>query len=191
MRGGWMLLVCLAPGAARAAGLELELSPGIAVSQDSSAAAPVVRGRIGVGFPYLTPSLVVFGTLSGDPGPSAHQNQGGGIDAWGVATEVRVHNSGSNQFGLALGAGVGQLTVTQQSGGDLASFRGHVAPYVEAAVGYRHQGDRIRFGLDATLDVFNRVDFVSDVNPGPHGSSWLLGLAITVGWRFGSTHSAM
>ena len=178
-----MLLACLTPGAAHAAGLELELSPGVAVSQDSTAVAPVIRGRAGLGFSYLTPSLLVFGALSGDPGPPAHQNQSGGIDAWGLAAEVRVHNSGSNQFGLALGAGVGQLTVTQQSGGDLASFRGHVAPYVEAAVGYRHQGDGIRFGLDATLDIFNRVDFVSDFNPGPRGSSWLLGLAITVGWR--------
>jgi hypothetical protein len=75
MRALW--LVFLMPVAAHAAGVELEVAPGYAWSTDISASAPVLRARLGVEFPWFTPSIVGVGGLS-DPGRLAHQGQRGG-----------------------------------------------------------------------------------------------------------------
>lgn len=54
-------LVVLMPVAAHAAGIELEVAPGYAWSTDISASGLALRGRLGVEFPWFTPSIVALG----------------------------------------------------------------------------------------------------------------------------------
>jgi hypothetical protein len=188
MRTSLILTALLVPVAAHAAGLEVELAPGAALSNDSAEWAPSLRGRVGLELGVLTPSLVVFGTPTSAPPSISHEHQQGGLQAWGAAVELRVHNQGEHQVHAGLGVGWGSLVATQAQEGDYAGYRGHAAPYVEAVTGYRYVREPFRIGIDATLHVFNRVDFISDVGAGPTdrmsiGSSWLLGFALSVAWR--------
>ena len=175
------------PLAARAAVPELELAPGVAVSNDASQAAPSVRARMGVRFPWFTPSLVVFGAATSTPGPKSHNRQDGGLQAWAFAAEVAVHNDGANQLSAAFGAGVGRLIVAQQSDGDYSTYAGEVAPCVEATLGYRHLFERFTVGIEGTLQVFNRVTYFSDVGTDRNGRLYLggspiIGVAVSFGF---------
>jgi hypothetical protein len=46
---------------------------------------------------------------------------------------------------------------------------GKAAPYVEVVLGYRYVRDSFSAGVDGTLHVFHRVDFMSDVGGVPTG----------------------
>jgi len=187
-------LLVLLPVAAHAAGAELELAPGYAWSTDISASAPVVRGRLGVELPWVTPSIIGLAAL-GDPGVLTHFSQQGGWSGWGVGIEARFHTSGEHRFVAALGFGWGQLSKLQVENGDLEGYRGKPAPYVAAAAGYQWVHDDLRLGLELTLDVFNRVNLVGDLGTRncpetaalgfpecPTGRSFpMLGLAVTLG----------
>jgi hypothetical protein len=181
----------LVPAAARSAELELELAPGAAVSNDASEAAPTLRARLGLRFPYFTPSLLFFGAATSTPGPPSHNNQDGGLQAWAFAAEARVHSAGENQVWAGAGAGWGQLIVAQPTNGDLAKYAGEAAPYVEVSAGYRRHFGKLSIGLDATLHLFNRVSFFSDVGTDPHtgrlyvGGSAVLGAALSIGFDLG------
>jgi hypothetical protein len=187
MRVGW--LIVLMPVAAHAAGVELEVAPGYAWSADISAAAPVLRGRLGVEYSWFTPSIVAVGAFLQDPGPLVHQRQRGGWSGWGVAAEARFHTSGEHRFLAALGAGWGQLSTLQVENGDTEGYRGKAAPYVEASMGYQWVRGQLRLGVELTLDIFNRVDLVGDLGTRicttqcPTGRSFpMTGLALTLGF---------
>ncbi|HZR10874.1 MAG TPA: hypothetical protein VFA79_19965 [Myxococcales bacterium] len=193
-------MIVLMPLAAHAAQLEFEIAPGYTWSNDISASAPVLRGRVGIEFPWFTPSIVGVGAFLEDPGPLVHQRQGGGWTGLGVAAEARFHTNGEQRLFVALGAGWGQLSALQAENGDTEGYRGMDAPYVEAALGYQWVGDGLRLGLEVTLDVFNRVNLMGDlgsricvdsVSPGsggfvmvcPTGRSFsMIGLALTIGF---------
>jgi len=197
MRVLW--LVVLMPVAAHAAGVELEVAPGYAWSTDISASAPVLRARLGVEFPWFTPSIVGVGGLS-DPGRLSHQGQRGGWTGWGLAAELRFHTNGEDRFFAGLGAGWGQLSTLQIENGDTEGYRGKPAPYVEAVIGYQWVHDELRLGIELTLDIFNRVHLDGDfgtrfcVDEGggsppasvqfcPTGHSFpMVGLALTLGF---------
>lgn len=155
------VLICSFP--IRADGLDLEIAPGWTWSTDVSASAPVVRARAGYDTRWLTYSLVGLAALFTDPGPLMHQGQGGGLRAWGLAAEGRVHGQGKGRFFAALGAGFGQLTVLQAANADTEGYRGAAAPYVEGVLGYQYVGRPLRVGIELTLDVFNRVHLDGDL----------------------------
>jgi hypothetical protein len=81
------------------------------------------------------------------------------------------------------------LTVERRyPAGDYTGYRGKAAPYVEVVLGYRYVRDSFSAGVDGTLHVFHRVDFMSDVGGVPTGvatigTSWLLGPAVSVAFR--------
>lgn len=186
MRAHWLLV--LMPLAANASGLELELAPGYSWSTDIGAAAPVLRARLGVEYPWFTPSIVGVGAFF-DPGPLVHQNQRGGWSGWGVAAEARFHTEGEHRLVAGVGAGLGQLSALQVASGDTEGYRGHPAPYLEAAAGYQWVRGAFRLGVELTLDLFNRVDLEGDLGTRfcfagscPTGRSFpMLGLALTLG----------
>jgi len=198
MRARW--LIVLAPVAAHAAGVELEVAPGYGRSTDISASAPVLRARLGIEYPWLTPSIFAVGAFLSDPGPLVHQGQRGGWTGWGLAAEARFHTNGEHRFVAALGAGWGQLSTLQVENGDTEGYRGKPAPYVEAAMGYQWVRGQLRLGVELTLDIFNRVHLDGDlgtrfcVDEGggsppasvqfcPTGRSFpIVGLALTVGF---------
>jgi len=55
MRACWFIVMM--PVAAHGAGFELEAAPGYAWSTDVSASAPVLRARLGIEYPWFTPSI--------------------------------------------------------------------------------------------------------------------------------------
>jgi hypothetical protein len=192
MRAAVAALLCSLP--TQAGGLDLEIAPGWTWSTDVAASGPVLRARGGYDLGWLTPSISAFAAPL-DPGNVTHR-QGGGIQGWGFAAELRVHA----QRGLfaALGAGIGKLGALQSASDDAKGYRGAVAPYVEAAAGYQFTWRKVRVGLELTVDVFNRVHLVGDLGsrfcvdtgglPGssiqfcPTGRSFpLVGLALTLG----------
>jgi hypothetical protein len=194
MRARW--LIVLVPMAAHAAGVELEVAPGHAWSTDITESAPVLRGRLGIEFPWFTPSVVGFSTIFSDPGPAAHQGQRGGWTGWGLAAEGRFHTNGEHRFVAALGFGWGKLTTLQVQNGDTERYEGKAAPYVEAAIGYQWARGPLRLGLEMTLDFFNRVYLMGDlgtrfctdafqsatVAPCPTGRTFpMIGFAATLG----------
>jgi len=194
MRAHWLII--LMPVAAHAAGVELEVAPGYAWSTDVSASAPVLRGRLGVEYPWFTPSIVGVGAFL-SPGPLTHYSQRGGWTGWGLAAEVRFHTEGENRFVAALGGGWGQLSTLQAENGDDEGYQGRPAPYVQAAIGYQRVFGQLRLGIELTLDIFNRVNREGDIGvafcadvPGsgfvmqcPTGRSFpIVGLALTVGF---------
>jgi hypothetical protein len=197
MRAAWAIVFM--PLAAQAAGVELEIAPGYSWSTEIDASAPVLRARLGLETSWFTPSVLGFLVLD-DPGALVHQGQRGGWAGWGLAAEARFHTDGENRFVAALGAGWGQLFALQLENGDTEGYRGKPAPYVEAAVGYQWVGDKLRVGLELTLDVFNRVNLEGDLGgrfcvdsapPGggnyvmvcPTGRSFpFIGLALTIGF---------
>jgi len=160
MRAHWLII--LMPVAAHAAGVELEVAPGYAWSTDVSASAPVLRGRLGVEFPWFTPSIVAVSAFL-DPGPLGHQRQSGGWTGWGLAAEARFHTEGEHRFVAALGAGWGRLSTLQAENGDLQGYQGKPAPYVQGAIGYQWVRGRLRLGIELTLDIFNRVNREGDL----------------------------
>jgi hypothetical protein len=196
MRARW--LIVLMPVAAHAAGVELEVAPGYAWSTDISASAPVLRARLGIEYPWFTPSIVGFGAFLSEPGPLVHQGQRGGWTGWGVAAEARFHTNGEHRFFAGLGAGWGQLSTLQIENGDTIGYRGRPGPYVEGAVGYQWAPGQLRLGIELTLDFFNRVNLEGDFGtrfcvdnppPGsgsiecPTGHSFpMVGLALTLGF---------
>jgi hypothetical protein len=191
------VLVCSLP--IHADGLDLEIAPGWTWSTDVSASAPIVRARAGYDTRWFTSSLTGVGALLLDPGPLVHQRQGGGLRAWGLAAEARVHTQGDHRLFAALGAGFGQLTALQVANGDTEGYRGAPAPYGEGAVGYQFVRWGLRLGVELTVDIFNRVHLDGDlgtrfcVDEGggsppasiqfcPTGRSFpVVGLALTVG----------
>ena len=193
MRAALAALLCSFP--VSAAGLDLEIAPGWTWSTDVAASGPALRGSAGWDLGWLAPSIVAFAAPL-DPGSPSHANQGGGVQAWGFAAELRAH--AQSGFFAALGAGFGKLAALQAADGDTWSYHGAVAPYVAAAAGYQFAWRKIRVGLELTLDVFNRVHFVGDtglefcvdtVGATPSASQFcptgrsfpLVGLALTLG----------
>jgi hypothetical protein len=178
----------------------MEVAPGYAWSTDISASAPVLRARLGIEYPWFTPSILAVGAFLSDPGPLVHQGQRGGWTGWGLAAEARFHTEGEHRFVAALGAGWGQLSSLQVANGDTEGYRGKPAPYVETAIGYQWVRDEeLRIGLELTLDIFNRVNLEGDLGtrfcvdsapPGqgsimecPTGGSFpMVGLALTLGF---------
>ena len=161
MRATWFIL--LVPVAAHAAGVEFEAGPGYAWSTDiSGASAALLRARLGVDFGWFTPSIAGFGTLS-DPGPLAHQRQGGGWRGWGIAGELRIHSEGEHRIFAALDLGLGQLSTLQAENGDTEGYQGKVAPYVGAALGYQWAAGQLRLAAALTLDLFTNVNLEGDL----------------------------
>jgi hypothetical protein len=202
MRVLFAVVLCSLP--LHAEGLELEIAPGWTWATDVSASAPMVRARAGYDTGWFTPSLSVFTALLSDPGPLVHGQQGGGLLAWGVAAEARVHSRGNQRVFAALGAGFGQLMALQAANGDTEGYRGRPAPYVEGAVGYQFVRWGLRLGIELTVDIFNRVHLEGDLGTRfcvdevggviaasgqfcPTGRSFpLFGLALTVGTAAGA-----
>jgi len=189
-------LVVLMPMAANAADVVLEVAPGYAWSTDINESAPVLRGRLGIEFPWFTPSIFGFTALS-DPGEPAHQRQGGGWNGWGIAAEARFHTNGEHRFVAALGVGWGKLITLQAENGDTEAYQGKAAPYVEGAIGYQWAHGPLRLGLEMTLDFFNRVNLMGDLGtrfcvdsfqsatiaPCPTGRTFpMIGFAATLGF---------
>jgi hypothetical protein len=162
-----------------------------------------LRARLGVEFPWFTPSIVGFGAFLSDPGPPSHQTptsgQRGGWKGWGVAAEGRFHTNGEHRFFAALGAGWGQLSTLQVANGDTVAYQGKPAPYVVTAIGYQWAHDELRLGVELTLDFFNRVNLYGDLGTifctdsyplastsimqCPTGRSFpMVGLALTLGF---------
>jgi hypothetical protein len=188
MRLSVLATLVLLPVAAHPAVPEIELAPGIACSNDATQCSLSLRARAGLRFPLFTPSLLLVGLGPGTPGPPSHSRQDGGLQAWAVAAEARVHTPGKNQLWAGLGAGWGRLEVAQQTGGDLATFRGEASPYVEVSAGYRHLFDDVSVGLDASLQLFHRVSFYSDVGTNLDGSDYrgtspVFGVALSLGFN--------
>ncbi|HET7784367.1 MAG TPA: hypothetical protein VFL36_00200 [Myxococcales bacterium] len=196
MRAAFVAILCSLP--VHADGLDLELAPGWIWSTDISASAPVVRARAGYETRWLTPSVAGM-VAPADPGPLLHGGQGGGIQGWGLAAELRIHTQGPHRLFAALGGGFGQLIALQAAEGDTEGYRGALAPYVHGAAGYRFASRAFRLGIELTLDVFNRVHLLGDlgtricVDGGgapnafvrfcPTGSSFpMIGLALTLGY---------
>ncbi|MCA1828831.1 MAG: hypothetical protein ABR567_19565 [Myxococcales bacterium] len=188
-----------------AAGLDVEIAPGLFWwSNDVASAGPVLRARVGYETSWLTPSLTGIWAFL-DPGEPSHQGQKGGIAGWGLAAELRVHTSGAHRVFAALGAGLGELSTLQVENGDTEAYHGATAPYVEGAAGYQFVGEKMRFGIELTLDVFNRVHRVGDLgttfcvdeggaNPPaqiqfcPTGRSFpVVGVAVTLGFDLDGT----
>jgi hypothetical protein len=153
------LLLCSLP--AQADGLRLTLEPGWIWSNQIPVSAATLRGRAGYEIGWLAPS-VAFMMAPSDPGPRSHGGQDGGIQAWGLAAEMRAQSEAPHRFFVALGGGVGQLTTMQAVNGDTIGYRGETAPYVEGALGYEFSAGIFRLGLELTADVFNRVHLVGD-----------------------------
>ena len=189
-------LLCSLP--VHADGFDLEIAPGWTWSTDVDASAPIVRLRAGYDTRWFTPSLTTVGALLVDPGPRGRQMQGGGLRAWGIAAEARVHTQGDHRLFAALGAGFGRLTALQLANHDTEGWAGYTAPYVEGAVGYQFVRWGLRLGVEFTVDFFNRVHLLGDLGnricvegggspPAsiqfcPTGRPYpLVGLALTVG----------
>jgi hypothetical protein len=154
------LLLCSLP--AQADGLRLTLEPGWIWSNDLPVTAATLRGRAGYELGWLAPSVALMMAPT-DPGPRSHGGQNGGIQAWGLAAELRAQTGGRHRFFAALGGGVGQLTAMQAENGDTIGVRGETGPYFEGALGYEFSAGIFRLGLELTGDVFNRVHTVGDL----------------------------
>ncbi len=197
MRSLWIIALCSIALAARGDGLELELGPGFAWSNDVSASSPVLRARVGVEVGSFTPSVAAMGALFQDAEGVADRSSGqtSALRGWGIAGELRFHTPGRHRFDCGVGVGWGQLIALQPSLGYGDGYRGHAAPYVNGTLGYRFLGQSpLVLGADLTLDVFNRLEQVSEaaqqrcgLAPCPTGKSFfVIGIAASIGWRLGS-----
>jgi hypothetical protein len=173
-------LCCALP--VKAAGVFAEVAPGFIKSNDFGTGF-LIEARAGLRTDWFTPAIVAFGAPI-DPGPISHFGQGGGVQAWGVLLEARVHNPGRHQFSVGAALGWGQLLAAQDTDGDLAGLRGEPAVVGHVVVGYRLQLESLSVGLDAALRRFNRTRFESDEGAGYQGGAWALGLTFALGFKF-------
>lgn len=193
MRSLWIIALCPVALAARGAGLELELGPGVGWSTDVSASSPMLRARAGIEMGWLTPSVAAMGALFQNAAELSDRpgGQNSALRGWGVAAELRFHTPGRHRLDCGLGVGWGQFIALQPRLAFGSGYRGHAAPYVNGTLGYRFLGHGpMILGVDLTLDVFNRLDHQGEscaASQCPTGSSFfVIGIAASIGWRFGA-----
>ncbi len=173
-----LFLLVLLPVAANAANLRFEAGGGFAAEQSPSQVFLVAQGGAGVDFGYVEPGISLSYFDGGNRGHVTDERYDGSLQAWSAVALLRFHSAGAHQFVFGLGAGVGQVKLSEAMG-TLVAYRGAVAAATRVEAGYRYSGETLSLGLGLGLHIFNRVT----QSDGPTGSFGAWALVLTIGAR--------